>query len=171
MKLKIPFHYQNKDYTCGPASLQMVFSFFGKYEEQGKLAKMMHTTSENGTCHSQLIDAAREEGFYCYVNNNSTIDEVKHFVSEGLPVVVHYKEPSDEEGHYAVISGYGKEFITFNDPWNGKNFRISEDNFISRWHDCLNNHASTKWVLVISKEDFHLGKQYLPHSLNKNSKT
>ena len=37
--IKLPYFHQKKDYTCGPASLRMVFNFFGlkTNEEEVKL--------------------------------------------------------------------------------------------------------------------------------------
>lgn len=163
MKLEIPFHRQKKSFTCGPASLQMVFSYFKEFRSQNALAKKVHATKENGTDHGHIIEAARKEKFYCYVNNNSTTNEIKHFIDLGLPVIVNYIEPAGNEGHYAIVSGYGRGKIIMNDPWNGKNFRLAEKEFLSRWYDYMKKHKYEKWIMVISKEDFHLGKQYVPY--------
>lgn len=162
-KLKIPFYRQSNEFTCGPASLQMIFSFLGKFKKQDNLTRVLHTT-KTGTCHSSLIEEARGEDFFCYVNNNSTIHEIRHFINLGLPVVVNYNEPSTNDGHYAVVVGYDRNKIILNDPWNGKNFKMHENEFILRWHDCLNKHTCKKWIMVVSKKDFHLGKQYFPYS-------
>lgn len=167
-KIKTPFYRQNDDFTCGPAVMKMVFSFLGKTKKINSLAETLHTT-KIGTCHLSLIEEARREGFFCYVNNNSTIHEVRHFINLGLPVVVNYNEPSTNDGHYAVVVGYDRNKIIMNDPWNGKNFKISENEFILRWHDRFNGHASKKWIMVVSKKDFNLGKQYLPFSCPKKS--
>lgn len=161
MKLVIPFYRQNNSYSCGPASLQMVFSFFNKHEAQKTLMIKAHTT-QDGTMHHNIIEVARKEKFYCYVNNNSTIHEIKHFIDSGYPVIVNYTEPSSEEGHYSIIKGYDRRGILMNDPWNGQNFRLSEKDFLSRWHDHYNHNEYKKWLMVISKTDLQVGRQYLP---------
>ncbi len=165
-KLKIPFYRQYDEFTCGPAVLKMFFSFFGKFKKLDSLAKTLHT-DKNGTHHSSLIGEATKEDFFCYVNNSSTIHEVRHFINLGLPVIVNYNEPSTNDGHYAVVVGYDRNKIIMNDPWNGKNFKMPENEFILRWHDCLNRHTCKKWIMVISKKDFNLGKQYKPCSRSK----
>jgi len=166
-KLKIPFYRQSSEFTCGPASLQMIFSFLGKFKKQDNLIKILHTDPKTGTRHLELINIARREKFFCYVNNNSTIHEVRHFINLRLPVVVNYNEPSTNDGHYAVVVGYDRNKIILNDPWNGKNFKMRENEFILRWHDYLNKHTCKKWIMVVSKKDFHLGKQYFPYSHSK----
>jgi len=46
----------------------------------------------------------------------------------------------------------------------GKNFKISEKEFISRWHDCHpTHHTCVRWMMVLSKAEFNVGKQYTPH--------
>lgn len=166
-KIQIPFYRQNREYTCGPASLQMVFSFFGKYKKQDNLTRKLRTTKKDGTYHSGLIREARKENFFCYINNKSTIHEIRHYINLGLPAIINYNEPFSNTGHYAVVVGYDKNRIILNDPWNGKNYKISEHEFVSRWHDCLNKHTCKKWVMIISKKDFNLGKQYFPYLLSK----
>ena len=156
----IPFHRQTTDYTCGPASLQMVFEYFGKYISQKKLEDLLKTSKDAGTNHEALIGAATDNGFYCYVNNESTVHEIKHFLLMHLPVIIHYIEPSSQEGQYAVVSGLRSGKLVLNDPWNGKGFHLSERNFLKRWHDSKNVHKN--WIMTVSKEDFNIGKQFLP---------
>lgn len=166
MKIKIPFHAQETDYTCGPAVLRMVFEFFGITKSEKWLTQKLDTNSIIGTSHQALIRIATEEGFYCYVNSNSDFFEIIHFVKLGLPVIVDFKEPTEEEGHYAVVSRVSKFLKTaiyLNDPYNGKDIKLSEKEFLSRWYDPLTK--SKNWIMVLSKENFEVGKQYLPKNI------
>lgn len=160
MKLALPFARQHTVYSCGPASLEMVFAFFGDKKDEASLIKKAHTNEVNGTKHEWMINVARQEGFYCYVNSFSSIHEIRHFISLDLPVIVDYTEPTSGDGHYAVVVGYKKDQIILNDPWNGRDFSLSEKEFIERWKDRLTK--SHGWVMIVSKKDFQLGKQYLP---------
>lgn len=162
MKLKIPFYKQDMDYTCGPASLQMVLSFLGDFKSEKSLSEEAHTDRDVGTKHNAMIETARREGFYCYVNNDSSWNEIKSFLTEGLPVIIHFTEPQGEEGHYAVVVGFEKGEIILNDPWNGKNFKMAKKEFLPRWRGSQGSHRYKKWIMVISDKDFELGKQYSP---------
>ncbi len=159
VKIRVPYFSQKKGYTCGPASLEMVLKFFGVSVVQDRLEKV-EKTKKDGTSHGGLIDAARKYGFYCFVDKNSSISMIKHFVGVGLPVIVNYIEPSDDEGHYSVVVGYNEKKVIMNDPWNGKNFEMSWSDFESRWHG--QKPKSPKWLMVLSKKEFDLGRQYSP---------
>jgi predicted double-glycine peptidase len=162
MNIQVPFYKQDTDYTCGPASLQMVFSFFGSFKSEGELARNLLTNSDAGTTHQNMIDGAVRNGFFCYVNNSSVFSELKNFISKGLPVIVDFIEPTDEEPHYAVVTGVSNRKVILNDPANGKGFELNETDFLSRWHDGSTH--SERWMMVISKEDLELGRQYRPRA-------
>lgn len=154
MRLALPFRKQHTDYSCGPASLEMALAFLGDKKDEPALIKETHADEIDGTKHKWMIETALREGFYCYAQSHSSINEIKHFLSRALPVIVDYTEPSGNIGHYALVVGYGRGKIILNDPWNGKNFPLSEKDFIDRWHDDLTK--SQGWLMVISKEDLHL---------------
>ena len=162
MRLKIPFYKQDTDHTCGPVSLQMVLSFLGDFKSEKSLSKEAHTNHDIGTKHEAMIETARKEGFYCYVNNDSSWDEINNFLTEGLPAIIHFAEPQSEENHYAVVVGLEKGKIILNDPWNGRNFKMEKKEFLSLWLGSQGNHQYKKWIMIISKKDFGLGKQYFP---------
>jgi ABC-type bacteriocin/lantibiotic exporter with double-glycine peptidase domain len=157
--LAVPFYKQDKHYTCGPASLQMTLQFFGLRISEEELARLAKT-SHAGTAHADLVCAARELGFHCYVNADAQLEEIKYFLNLGLPVVVNYVEPTDEDGHYAVAIGYTKNKIVLHDPWNGPNFTLSQEEFLRRWHDSTG--STHRWLLVLSNQGFNLGRHYAP---------
>ena len=159
--LKFKFFKQDNEYSCGPTCLEMVFSYFGRRISKEKLEKLAKTT-KSGTSHVNMIKVAIKEGFYCYIHNNSSINQIKHFIDIKLPVIINYIEPSSNDGHYAVIVGYNKNSIILDDPWNGKNFKISIKEFNKRWYDYHKKHKYSRWILVVSKKKFNLGKQYAP---------
>lgn len=160
MILKVPYHKQHKDYTCGPRCIQMVLEYFGIKSRVDNLVRDMKTNKDIGTVHSEMIKKITDSGLYCYVNKNGTLAEIIYFVEQEHPVIVNYIEPKDNDGHYAVLIGHNKKKLILNDPWIGKKFKISKKEFIDRWEGKYNN--VKRWFLVASKEDFQLGRQYLP---------
>lgn len=159
----VPYFRQKKNHTCGPASMKMVFRFFGLHAKEAELAKTMKTKKE-GTEHWPLINIARKKGFYCYVHEKASLNQLKHFIDLGLPVIVNYVEPRDNEGHYAVVIGYGVRGIVLHDPWNGKEFKIEFKEFVRRWSE------RKRWMFVLSKREFNIGKQYRPSFLKRFGK-
>ncbi|MBI1999438.1 MAG: C39 family peptidase [Parcubacteria group bacterium] len=160
MFVDVPFYRQLTMYNCGPAALQMVFAYFNRHRCQKELARSLRTSKRDGTTHDELVREARRDGFYCYTNGDSTLFEIKHFISLGLPVVVDFIEPDGEEEHYAVVVGYKDGDIILNDPWNGENFKLPEEEFARRWHYAQSIHK--RWIMVLSSEPLVLGKRHAP---------
>lgn len=120
----------------------------------------MHTNNKVGSDRRYMIRAATRAGFYCYVNNDASLKELKRFVAEGIPVIVRFVEESENEDHYSVVCGYSGRSIILHDPWNGRNHPMSIQKFLSRWHDGNGEHEG--WMMVLSKDDFRFGKLYRP---------
>ena len=160
MKLDVPYFKQDTVYTCGAASLQMALAFFGYYESESRIAKEARTEPKEGTTRKWMIRIATKKGFYCYANNNSSLNEIQYFLSMELPIIVRFTEHSEDVDHYSIITGLKKGIITMNDPWNGENFEMTAEEFERRWHSEDNDHL--RWLMVISKEKFNIGRQHFP---------
>ncbi len=158
--LNVPFYKQDTNYTCGPTALQMVFAYYGVRVSEKELTERLDTETSTGTKHEPMIEIAREEGFFVYVNNHASLEEVGYILGLNIPVIVHYIEPSSEEGHYAVAVDLTDENILLNDSWNGEQFTIAREDFIRRWRD--DKGEAMQWLLAISPEQFSVGKQYYP---------
>ena len=165
MKIEVPYYKQDTSYTCAAAALQMAFSFLGRKKSQSRLAKKLKASKKDGVKNSNLVKTALEEGFYAYVNEDAHPAEIEYWLSRELPVMINYIEPSNNEGHFALITGRKNNFFIlnssfiFNDPWNGQDFSIDRNEFVSRWRGEDGKH---RWLLVLSKEDLSVGRQFLP---------
>jgi len=159
--INLKFFWQKKEYTCGPAALRMVFDFFGKKFSEEKLTKKLKSNKKIGTSHQALIQEVRKEGFYCFVHENSSLNNLKDFIEKGFPIIIHYLDLSDNVEHYSVVIGFNKKEIILNDSCNGKKFAVKISDFEKRWHSEKNNYKK-KWMMVISKNKFNLGRQYDP---------
>lgn len=158
--LRVPFFKQDTDYTCGPASLQMVLAFFGDRLSERDLGLRLQTEPEKGTRHGPLISVAQEEGFQCYVNANSSLDEIRHFLRRGLPVIIDYSDSDPFDGHYSVVVAYNHPYVVLNDPWNGRHYKLHHRHFSAQWKDQIT--SSERWMMVLSREDFEFGRVYKP---------
>lgn len=156
--IHLHYFHQRTGYTCGPAAMKMVFDFFGIKVGEKKLKRLLRSNKNKGTTHKRLIAIALKNGFYCYVHNNSLIHDIKSFIDRDLPVIVHYVEPEDNEEHYSVVIGYKRNKLVMNDPWAGKHFKIKISDFEKRWHGV----KKKRWIMVISKKPFDIGKQFIP---------
>ena len=146
--MNVPFHKQTTDYMCAPTVIQMIFEYFGKHEKQETLAKDLKSSPERGTSHVEMVRCVREYGFKCYAKTGSSIDDIRHFLDQKIPVIVNYIEPCDETGHYAIAVEANDTELFLNDPWNGERFRIGISEFEKRWQNSTGR--SKRWLMVIS---------------------
>lgn len=160
--LRVPYFKQDTDYTCGPASLQMVFAHYGIRESEKELTKELKTNPEHGTPHQEMIDGALRRGLHAYVNDHATLGEIQYFLGMGIPVIVHFIEIAAQEDHYSVVIGITDTHVVLNDPWNGEGLRLSHEVFLQRW-TCGTEGNCSRWLMALSEGPFAIGRQYHPH--------
>lgn len=151
MKLKVPYYRQKKIYTCGPACLRMVLAYFGKKWSIGQIIRNSGTTAKYGTSPRKMVSAAKRAGLIVRVSKNSTLQEIRKQLDFGRPVVVCYREPAYNEGHYAVAVGYRSDKFIFNDPWHGQNFLIKADDFLKRWGITFRGRRYRRWLMSVER--------------------
>lgn len=162
--LDVPYFKQDTPYTCGPTSLQMVFSFYGITVSEAALAKEVESDAEVGTRHRAIIEAITSRGLHAYVNDNASLDELAYLLNDcAVPVIVRYLETDRDEDHYAVVVGLTESEIILNDPWHGPRVHFPHSAFESRW-TCDVLGSCDQWLMAVSKKPLSLGKQYHPNA-------
>lgn len=152
VKIKLPFVRQINDYYCGPASLQMIFGFFGLNKRQSDLASLMDTQEEVGTKKCKMVDAVVTHNLHYCEMHDASIGDISELLSYRVPTIVNFIEPSENDSHYAVVVGMDRENIVLADPWNGNNFKFSKKDFLSRWYG--HEDGKKRWLLAIYNKKF-----------------
>ncbi len=139
--ISVPFHYQNNNYYCGPATLEMVFDYYGAEIPQAEIADAARTypyvtytdellrsahfsnlsTSQGDEILGSDITgySARKLGYAAFENWGLTIDDLKTLIARAEPIIVlMWFTSSKVYGHYRVIIGYNTTHIITHDPWN-----------------------------------------------------
>ncbi len=160
--INVPYFEQETPFTCGPAALNMLFLFYGLKKTEEELAVRLHTNTDNGTLQRDMIRVAREESFYVFENDNSSMVEIGGLLKQRVPVIVHFIEPSENDSHYAVVVQVDSTHLMLNDPWNGEKITMEISDFMKRWSS--EKRSEDKWLMAISREPFSLGRQYEPFS-------
>jgi hypothetical protein len=156
--ISIPYHSQIDGYTCGPASIEMLFDFYGPDISQQEVAGAARTASD-GTYTCDMVRAAhfsnlstsvgrysagingytdRELGYAAFEYWGMTVDQLKSLIDAGDPVIVL------TTWHFLVAVGYSSTRITFQDPFWGENRTLTLDEFSSAWD------YSSHWGLFVS---------------------
>ncbi|MGQ9691669.1 MAG: C39 family peptidase, partial [Thermoproteota archaeon] len=138
--IDVPFYYQAKTYYCGPATLQMVFDYFGENVSQFEIAEVArtvpyvtytdelrraaHFSNISTSMGSEITEnitgyALRKLGYAAFEMFDMTLDDLKVLIDMDLPVILLMRWiPGEEYGHYRVAVGYNATHVFLHDPWN-----------------------------------------------------
>lgn len=127
-----PTHLQERDYWCGPGSIQIIDDYWGEPATQEEIARWLGTTGD-GTDFSRVDDALRYFAgrSYVYVGSIASPAEVLNRIEYGLyvrrnPMVGDFYVPATwpyymyaHAGHIAVIEAFDWRdgTIRLNDPY------------------------------------------------------
>ncbi len=151
MKLEIPFFKQSTDSDCGPASVRMVLAYYGESVSEEDLRRELDTNPETGSHNDDLVRALTARGYSVVSDEHGTLEEVAQYLSDGVPVIVGYHLPIEEEGHYAVVTEVTPTNVVLNDPWHGPGFTLDREDFISRWYS--EHTPYIKWYLATHRNN------------------
>jgi len=148
-KLALPFRWQEKKLWCGPACLQMVVGSYGLRIPQSKLAKLARTNNRFGTSRFRMAVTARRLGMATLEKHNSRLEDIRRALANKQRVIVNFREPSDNEQHYAGVESINKSQIILRDPWNGPRLKLAIKDFYRRWTIQTLNGGKPRWLLSI----------------------
>lgn len=133
--LDVPHYLQSDDSTCGPASLRMVFAYYGTYMSEKDIAEVCDHTYELGCQSEDMVCAAETLGFKVHLKNNSTIEEICKLIDVGVPVIVDWFCGDPPEGHSSVVIGYSDKNLFILDPYLEEMRVVSKYDFRRCWFD------------------------------------
>ena len=163
---------QTFDYDCGVKALQTVMAYYGVDIREDTLIEELGA-DDDGTSVEKVIAVARSQGFHVEVKEHLTLEELKQYIKNGHPVIVllqawaerymtlkAWKEDYDD-GHYAIVIGYKKGVLIFEDPSSFRRTWLRESEFLIRWHDIDShtNHIYNQFGMVLlgkepARQDF-----------------
>jgi ABC-type bacteriocin/lantibiotic exporter with double-glycine peptidase domain len=144
--IDLPTGRQTYDFDCGAKALQIVMAYYGIDVREGELMEELKCDSD-GVPVRNMISVAEKKGVQVVAKCEVSLDTVRRYVDENHPVIVlvqawaeRYMTLKDwrednEDGHYAIVVGYNGYAIVFEDPASFRKTWMTEEEFISRWHD------------------------------------
>ncbi len=113
----------------------MVLSHYGIEKSEDELAVLTKASRQDGTEPNGIVSGAKDLGFAgSYFKSNSSIKEIKDFVSRDIPVIVLWFSP-EEGGHWSVVVGFEDEIIIMADPLLGEFRKMKIPDFLNRWFE------------------------------------
>lgn len=136
---------QQKEYTCGPASLRIVLNYYGKKLKEKRIVKIAHASRYEGTRQALMVLAFRKLGYKTIVRFPATVKDIESFVRKEVPVIVNYQAWG--YGHYSVVVGFNNTHLLLLDPLKGARRKIRKDLFAKRWHGSQQG-EKRRWMLA-----------------------
>jgi tetratricopeptide (TPR) repeat protein len=127
--------------NCGPATITMATSHFGRPELQAQAAAFLKPNPDDKNVNpDELVAYARSVGLRADWLVAGDLDRLKALVANGVPVVVetwYTPRPGDGLGHYRLLVGYddGTQQLIFFDSFQapGVNLRLPYSYFDENW--------------------------------------
>jgi ABC-type bacteriocin/lantibiotic exporter with double-glycine peptidase domain len=137
IKLVVPYE-PNLGNTCFSSCFAMVMRYWNKDVHVQDIVKIVGLPPFHGYDHQELNSwMAKNYNLRFKYLPNSTIDDIKIYLSEGYPIIVHQTMSfKDTSGHNRVVIGYddNKNVFITNDPSRfGLNYEIPYSVFKDLW--------------------------------------
>ncbi|MGH2350969.1 MAG: C39 family peptidase [Chloroflexota bacterium] len=105
------FRHQYQTWNnCGPATITMATSHFGRTETQAQAAPYLKpSTNDKNVSPDELVAYVRSVGLHAEWRVAGDLDRLKLLLANGVPVVVETwftPHPNDGMGHYRLLVGY-----------------------------------------------------------------
>lgn len=148
---------------CGPASLKMVFDYYGLpagrqglEKTEAEIAGLCGTMKELGTDDEGIKKAAESLGFMVEIKNNSNFEDIQAWLDKKVPVIVDwftrgrsdYDDSQVADGHYSVVVGLDETCIYLQDPEIGGLRKIVREDFMKVWFDFTGAHIKAEELIV-----------------------
>ncbi len=132
-------HEWQKWSNCGPATLAMALSYYGRPETQMEAAAFLKPNyDDKNVTPTEIVTYTRSLGLEAVVRYGGDVERLKRLLNGGFPVVVEnwfIPRPEYEIGHYRLLIGYddrASHFITY-DSYNGPDVTISYQDLEKVW--------------------------------------
>ena len=159
INVEVKARKQLNSWSCGPASLRTIFHFYGVNVSEQELIDD-GDIGEEGTGFQTMRMLTRKYGFSFYSAHKGSLDDIKKWLSKGIPILVCYQEgePNGNNGHYSVVNGIDDSFIHIADPSNYfegdlKKFaeprKITIEKFLNHWWEIDHGTKVRRWYSII----------------------
>ncbi|MDL1894664.1 hypothetical protein FBQ82_00180 [Anaerolineae bacterium CFX7] len=139
--------------NCGPATLGMYLSYYGRADGQRLIAPFSKPDPEDkNVSPHELAAYVSNIGMNVIVRENGTLDQLKAILANQMPVIIEtaFNPPRAKSGwmgHYKLLVGYDETQFTFMDSYNGPDQKISFTEVDNDWH------AFNRLYLIVYPQD------------------
>lgn len=124
---------KQKKGLCGPASLKIVFDYYGIEKPQEEWARLAGTTADDGVQNEGMLKAIKSVGFSGEIIKEASFGLLKQLIGKGETVIVIFW--SGKWGHYSPVADIDDSHITLADPEFGEFRKVELSEFDHFWFD------------------------------------
>jgi tetratricopeptide (TPR) repeat protein len=156
--VSLPKLYLQTMNNCGPATLSMVFAYYGVDQSQQAIGNILRPFQDptgmndnKGIFMDEMAAYADSNGFAAFHRVNGDLDTLRALVSHNLPVVVQTQlDPNGDIGHFRIVTGYSdaQQRIIQTDPYRGANLSYSYGDFQTMWQP-----YGYEYLVIVPKDD------------------
>jgi ABC-type bacteriocin/lantibiotic exporter with double-glycine peptidase domain len=149
--MKVQHYKQEKEYTCGPATMRMVLKSFGITRSEKQLSKILKTEKRQWTPFKDLAIVPKKFNLKYVEKENSSISELRKLMEQKYKIIVCHLDLQDHIrlGHYSVVKKIDKNKIYFLDPYYGPNQKFSINYFRKIWKSTDKQNRTNKWFIAV----------------------
>ncbi len=170
--LSIPKHVYQTFNNCGPATLSMILSYFGKDISQKELGRLMRPyqnpkgDNDDKTIFTyEFVNWAKRSGLEAEGRVNGDIELLKTFIANEIPVVVKtWLNTKEDIGHFRIVKGFDEQrkVIIQDDSFYGLDKKISYYDFLTIWQPF--NYA---YIVIYTKDQEGIVKKIMQDEWNE----
>lgn len=125
----------------------MVLAYYHKPKAISWLRQTTKASEQSGTSLRAMADTLRGLGFVVRTKQNASLKDIKQYLEAKTPIIVNYRDCQHNEGHFALVVGWEKNFLIVQDPLLRPNSKISQTNFLQNWHGQQPS-RSRRWLMA-----------------------
>lgn len=162
-KLKVDFIPQQNKWSCGAASLVMVYNYFEISRNQDILWQKYQSKGSDNVVFTATDDLVQDAN----QNKLSTIygrmplnepykvkANILEIIKTKCPIITCIQSIGNKlEGHFVVIININESNIIYHDPLEGKNRKIKLKKFINRWEETGQYVTGGVFIVFSTKSD------------------
>ena len=148
---------QRDDSACGPASIQMICSYFEVPHSYPQIVKTANYKRSDGMSNTELVTAFRKLGFSVREKRKLTWAQLSKLNTKERVLVVSWMLKG-YIGHFSVVDRVTKTHIYLADPETGKIEKLDKVIFIRLWFDYddlwypeKSSDIKLRWAAVVSR--------------------
>lgn len=172
--ISVLYHVFQTFNNCGPATLAMILNYWGEDTNQQILGLQMRPhqnalgiNDDKSVFAFEFITFSNKYGYEAIARPNGTIEMLKKFMANDIPVVVRtWLHPNEDIGHFRIVRGFDEanKTILQNDSYEGKDLNYTYDTFLDMWQP-----FNYGYIVVYPKEKQELVSEILGSELDEKT--